>query len=474
MLNKVLFTFIVMLFGFTGCAQTPDSLIVEIDSMSVDSTDIPIAPNVLVNAAVLKPFFTKLQRLEQDKTGQINIVHIGDSHIQADLYSGVVRSGFQQAFGNAGRGLLFPHNLARTNGQFDVRFSSNETWQSYRNISPVVGNPVGLSGIALFTKSDDFAIEINIKSEENYFNTLKLITPQNKNMFELATSKKIIKLESTKPKTVIHRIRNGEALSIIADKYNVSLAALKKANRLTSNNIRAGRTLKIPSSQTEKRIIERSEFVNFPLETAANYHYYKTDEALGKIYLLPNKEERDFALNGIVLENNNPGVLYHNIGVNGAKFSDYNKYPVFFEQLKALQPDLIILSLGTNESFDKMIVEQYMGQLDLFIKSLKDNDIKAEIIISTPPVSLFQRKYPNVFCADYAKNILDGAVKKQYAAWDLYTQLGGLYGAQRLSEKGLLGSDKVHYTKQGYEKQGNLLFQAIMDAYSNYKLTKVN
>ena len=60
-----------------------------------------------------------------------------------------------------------------------------------------------------------------------------------------------------------------------------------------------------------------------------------------------------FALNGLILENDNEGITYSSIGVNGAKSSDFNKFPLFFEQLPALEADLYVISLGTNESFDK-------------------------------------------------------------------------------------------------------------------------
>jgi len=45
-----------------------------------------------------------------------------------------------------------------------------------------------------------------------------------------------------------HRIRQGEALSTIAHRYGVSISAIKRANRLHSNRIRAGRSLLIPVS----------------------------------------------------------------------------------------------------------------------------------------------------------------------------------------------------------------------------------
>ena len=42
-----------------------------------------------------------------------------------------------------------------------------------------------------------------------------------------------------------HKVRSGETLSQIARKYGVSVQQLKRANGLKSNNIRAGRYLKI-------------------------------------------------------------------------------------------------------------------------------------------------------------------------------------------------------------------------------------
>ncbi|RZK09712.1 MAG: LysM peptidoglycan-binding domain-containing protein [Flavobacterium sp.] len=470
---KRLYIALFLFFAGSISAQTIDSSYVEIDSVSVDTIEVHIPDNGILNSNALRKFYQKLANLETNPTSQkVNIVHIGDSHIQADLMTNVVRKKLQDTFGNGGRGLIFPHNLARTNGSWDVRFSSNESWNNHRNVSPVNGSNVGLSGILLSSRNDDFAIEVNAKQADNYFNLIKIVTPKNANMFQVATAKKTIVLESDVPKKITHRIKNGEALSIIADKYNVSIAQIKKVNGLKSNNIRAGKTLKIPTNEMQKRSISRSEFI--PLEMLADddSHFYRSEEILEKIYLIPNRDEKQFELNGVVLENNKSGILYHNIGVNGAKLSDYNKYPMFFEQLKALQPDLIVVSLGTNESFDHMKSQDYMNLLDVFIQSVKAQNPNAEVLVATPPPSLFKRKYPNTFCADYAKNIIEKAEDLNYAVWDLYSQFGGLYGVGRNTQRGLIGRDKVHYTKAGYEKQGGLLAEAILNAFQNYKTIK--
>lgn len=465
---------IVMLFlaACTAGAQQIDTASVELDSVNVDTTSVIMPDNIILNPQAIVPFFRKLSQLGSGlsvmKGDKVSIVHIGDSHIQADLMTDRVRKGLQRQFGNGGRGFVFPHNLARTNGAWDVRFTSNIGWQNHRLVGPPDGSPVGLSGIALTTRSDDFAVEFNAKSPENGFNTIRIITPQNRNSFDLATSKKTITLESDVPKVIRHKIRSGEVLGSIADTYNVSVTALKKANGLRSSLIRAGKTLKIPTGGMQTKKVQRSEFVPLPLLADSHSHYFQSDTSLEKIYLLPRKGETSFALNGIVLENNSSGVLYHNIGVNGARFSDYNKYPLFFAQLPALKADLFILSLGTNESFDRMGADAFVETMRESIGRIRAENPEACILVVTPPPSLFRRRYTNAFAAAYAQAIRDNAAGMRYAVWDLYGQLGGMYNVNRNYRRGLVAGDRVHYTKKGYELQGDLLSRAIIRVYQDY------
>ena len=472
MKNNFWFLLLLLFFGININAQVADSTFVEVDSVEIDTIPIFIPENGIQNPKAIAQFLEKLALLQKNRVGKINIVHIGDSHIQADLMTNKVRKNLQAQFGNAGRGLVFPHNFARTNGSWDIRFSSNGNWNNHKIVSTADGSPMGISGIGLWTNASDFFIEFNAKEADNFFNTIKIITPKSANSFAFSLEKKIIASEKKVPKRIIHKIKNGEAISIIADKYNVSIAQIKKANGLKNNNIRAGKTLKIPTNEMQTKVAERSEFVPLKMHSDENTHYFKSEKALEKIYIIPNKNEKYFELSGLVLENNNPGILYHNIGVNGAKLSDYNKYSLFFEQLKALNPDLIIVGLGTNESFDKMNSRDYMAQLDLFIQNAKAQNPAVEILVTTPPPSLFKRKFPNIFVADYAQKILNVAVENNYAVWDMYSQLGGLYGVRRNFNKGIIGKDRVHYSKAGYELQGNLLSDAILKTYENYKKLK--
>jgi LysM repeat protein len=471
-MNKLIIFFCCLFFSTNDKTQKADSIpitknmIHKVDTAAVDS----FSEDGIYNAKVLERFFEKLKSNQEYNNQKINIVHIGDSHIQSDLMTNEIRKNLQQKFGNAGRGFVFPYQLAQTNGSYNERFYSNRKWESYRNIHPHKNDPVGLSGIALWRDTGGFAIEVHIKDPAYKFNSIQIITPQNQNMFDLSITSQTKTIQSTERKIITHKIKKGEAISTIADKYNISIAEIKRENHLKSNNIRVGRTLKILTNETKPKNITSSEFVSLPLEADANSHYYHSEKALDKIFLVPNKEASKYELNGIVLEKDAPGLIYNSIGVNGAKFSDYIKYPLFFEQLKALHPELFIISLGTNESYDHMEDAAYIRELREFIKNIRDQNSDAAIIVMTPPPSLLKARRPNVYVRDYAKAIIEIAKTDGFAVWDLYDEFGGFDGIKNLKSSGLIGPDWVHYSKKGYEKQGNLFTEAFLKAYDNFKL----
>jgi LysM repeat protein/lysophospholipase L1-like esterase len=322
------------------------------------------------------------------------------------------------------------------------------------------------------TTSKDFAIQLNVKDAQYNFTKLKVITPQNVNLFDVSVSNKSIVIERKVPKKITHKVKPGEVLGGIADKYNVSLKALKKANGLKSDMIRDGKVLIIPTKGTQSKTTTKKEYIPIELQPSLFSNDYTSETPLDKIAIVPNQEIDDFALNGLVLENDNSGVIYHSIGVNGAKASDYNKFRLFNEQLPVLNPDLVIISLGTNESFDKQSGEQYFAHLDQMIQGIKEKNPQACVLVMTPPPSVLHRKYKNTFIEKYADFIEDNAHVKNYGVWNLLQVFGGNKSIKRNAAKGYMARDKVHYSKAGYEKQGELFFEAFLQSYELFKSTK--
>ncbi len=52
--------------------------------------------------------------------------------------------------------------------------------------------------------------------------------------------------------------------------------------------------------------------------------------------------------------------------------------------------------------------------------------------------------------------------------WDFYTVAGGKGARERWHGAGLSNADRIHLTREGYRLQGNLLYEALYEAYRTY------
>lgn len=455
---------------------------------------IKITSNDFSNVNLLNPIFEKLYSLEKNKNGQINIVHIGDSHIQADFFTNAIRQPIQARFGNAGYGFTFPYKLAKTNGTNYIQYTSDTNWKSRRNIFPVTDVSIGLSGIALYTDDEDF--EINVEANPLYtFDKIKILYPEQESPFDLIISnskipeithiekEKLIKesVSNEHKKYIMHKVQPNETLYRLSIKYKIAVEEIKKANQLESNTIKRGMELYIPNldyKREHKIAVSKkrndSTHVANPVILANQAKIssqlfcttYNLPETTNQFKVEANDTRSEYNLSGFVLEKKNPGVIYHSIGVNGAKVSDYNKYPLFFEQLPILDPSLLIISLGTNEAFGKWSAPYYISQIKTFISNVRQKNPNVVILIMTPPPSLFNRRRTNTFVTNYGQILKEQIT--DCVIWDLLSKLGGEDAPKQQYLSSFMAKDKIHYTKEGYEMQGSLFLSDFLSAYDNY------
>jgi lysophospholipase L1-like esterase len=95
------------------------------------------------STVALGNFFRALGALQNHRgQGAVTILHLGDSQIAADRFSGDMREQFQSRFGNAGRGMMMPGlYLAR-----GVKFDQGGTWEVALSTGAVPG-PYGVTGV---------------------------------------------------------------------------------------------------------------------------------------------------------------------------------------------------------------------------------------------------------------------------------------------------------------------------------------
>lgn len=370
---------------------------------------VPPDQNVIQNEAHLDLFFEKLYQLKTKGEGQVNIVHIGDSHVQADFLTDVVRKNLQREFGNSGRGLIVPGRVAGTNEPMNFRTSSRDKWLSKRIIYTQQPLPIGIGGITLNTDLPGARINIWMKDPitDYSFNRVTLFYEKQPGSFDYS----------------------------IQDTLNSELGQI---NGIAQNSDEFVSSLNLPGLYNSISI---------------QVTKHGDDQRFATVY-------------GLNLENGHPGILYHAIGVNGAKYTHYNAARYFVPQTRSLHPDLFIISLGTNESVEHPFLDKnFFQHVTKLVESLSATNPTAAFILVSPPDAFMKKSRPNPGIERVRNEIVRYAVENGLAFWDMY-KVNGSASDWRL--QGLLRPDGIHFSKDGYVYQGNLLSEAIMKRYNQY------
>ena len=352
----------------------------------------------------------KLHKLVTKGEGKLTFLQIGGSHIQADIYSNVARYRLQNFYPglNGGRGLVFPYAIAKTNNPVTLKVEYDGQWQSCRNIQKKKNEqPLGLLGISVSTSDSLASFKIySYKSYYHYdFNRVKLFY----DMDSLA--------------------------------YQVQIANPSIIDSIYTDSTR-------------------------------HYTEYFLSEYIDTLQVYISKKDtlnKAFTFYGATLESDDPGVVYHSVGINGASIPSFLRCQLFEEELSVLAPDLVILSLGTNDAYGKTFdTLVYYNNYDTLIQRIIRANPEVAIMITVPNDDYYHKRYPNPFTKEQEQVIYNLAKKYNAGVWDLYKMMGGFNASQIWYEYGLMKYDRIHFTKKGYILKGNLFFNAILKMYDNY------
>lgn len=363
-------------------------------------------------------FYEKLYRLQKTEEGRVNITHIGDSHLQADHFSGAIRQKMQLMFGNAGRGFIYPYNVAKSNEPHTYTTRTKTIWDAKRNVFHLKPLPIGIGGFTIETGDSCSTINLTVEDQKGLgysFTKFTLFQERELNNYDIS----------------------------ICDSLNRQLGVFKfldKSESLFTSEIR----FKKPMCHIN---------INSQVSDTAN-------QKLTRIY-------------GMLLENDSSGVLYNMIGVNGAKCKHYNKSKYFIEQLSYLKSDLFIVSLGTNEAYYSDFNQaNFYKNLDTLISNITSTNPSANVILTTPPDSYHRTRNGNVKNATMKKArlaIINYSLHHNLPYWDLYEIMGGYGSMYKWYINHLSVKDRVHFNSKGYSIQAELFYIALMDGYERFK-----
>src|SRR5574344_84491 len=259
-------------------------------------------------------FFSKMDTVINSKSGNINILHLGASHVQAGTLSHRIRRNLLLQFPDliARRGIIFPYSVApKCNNPHDYQAGSNAIFSLIRNVYRNIEKPLGMTGIAVCTA--DTTAEIFIKM-------------------------------------------NDADLTFVTDRITL---------------------LGFPDSTwvTPTIIIDSIEYLPTTIDPSLRRYIYDVPPVTDSFRIRINcPANGSFMLNGIFLDNTKPGISFHSIGVNGASSLDYLKCEYFEKDLQLINPDLVIFGIGINDAagkdFDTTAFENNYLQLIQRIRSV--------------------------------------------------------------------------------------------------------
>ena len=353
----------------------------------------------------------KVREIEAGKSEQLRIVHIGGSHIQADIYTHQIRKRFQELSLDmrGSRGLIFPFRAAKTNNPSNYQVAYGGEWASCKCTRITDDCRLGLTGMALHTSDSLASITININRQKDYFSEFDSVR-------------------------VFHESFDNP-LTLITFKDTIT----GKYDSLQGCSV-------------------------FRLSTPAYAFMMEVSGA---------SDSTEFTLFGFSLDNQSPGIVYNAIGVNGAKLSSYLRCELYEQHLRAVNPDLVIFSIGTNDGYTRRFnKELYQGEYIELIRRTRNAVPGSAILLTVPNDSYLYRRYVNWNTEQMRKIIFRLAKEYNCGIWDFYTIMGGLNSSQAWYSLGLMKYDRIHFTRKGYELKGELLFSAFLKAMEGELLKK--
>ncbi|MFZ9503133.1 MAG: LysM peptidoglycan-binding domain-containing protein, partial [Cyclobacteriaceae bacterium] len=177
-----------------------------------------------------------------------------------------------------------------------------------------------------------------------------------------------------------------------------------------------------------------------------------------------SEQQREFELYGLSFESEETsGAIVHSLGISGAPYASLLIESLLEEQLIHLNPNLVILDLGTNDYIpgNRIPMDMEIKITDV-IRKIRRAVPHADILLTT--TQDMNRRGINMSAGrSLSLLIREIARKEDCAFFDWYLVCGGPKTMSYWVNQGLAQKDNIHLTHAGYTLKGRLLTTAFMN-----------
>ena len=368
------------------------------------------------DSTAMERFFQKMDSVVFFGEGNVNIMHIGGSHVQAGVFTQQFRDNLLNINTDliGGQNFVFPFTTGGTNNPSHFVVRSTGEWTYCRNaVRRETDKRMGLAGAAVTT---------------------------------------------TDPEATIGIMTRAKSPTNLTPKYEFNKVTLIGFSE--TENV-------VPAISFDGSVIQ-GEYNDYQ-----GTYTFELPKFTDSICIVFDSVPGEFTLTGVFLENGMPGISVHTVGVNGASVPSYLRCDDFERDLELIKPDLIIFGIGINDAAEKDFEkENFKRNYRQLISIMQRVNPDCALLFLTNNDS-FKRIRKNKYEVNPNGKIVEQAfmeLGQQYnaAVWNQFEIMGGLRSMKNWEKAGLAQKDKVHFTKAGYQLMGDLLYNALIESYLNH------
>ena len=368
------------------------------------------------DSLAMERFFQKMDSVVLLGKGNISIMHIGGSHVQAGVFTQQFRDDLLSISPDliGGQYFIFPFSAGGTNNPSHFMVKSTGEWNYCRNaVSRENDKRMGLAGAAISTS------------------------------------------DSTARVSIVTREKHPSDLTPVFDFNKITIIGFSETENVIP-------VVSYDGTNIHGQHDEWQSTYSFDLPSFTD-----------SICILFDSVPGEFTLTGVLLESDMPGISVHGVGVNGASVPSYLRCDDFERDLDLIRPDLIIFSIGINDAvgsnFNKQVFKNNYDELIQVIKRVNP-DCALLFVTNNDSFKCIKTKRKKRYEVNRNGLIVEEAfmeMGQEYnaAVWNQFDIMGGLKSMQDWEKAGLAKKDKIHFTNEGYRLLGDLLYNALITRY---------
>lgn len=341
------------------------------------------------------------QKIVVDSNRPLTIVHLGDSHVQAGIFSRTLKRILARKFQSeyVSPGLVFPYSVMGSNNPVEYTSYHAGCWEYQKVNGANIPVDAGIFGAVVSTADSLATLSFKVKADT---------------LFKTQFNRVGVLFRSTSPSFSPFLIEPQNAKSILHE-----------------------------------------DVMEFELES----------EVDSIVIGFRTEADCKCTVYGVNLWNTKSNFSLCSVGLNGATVHGFSFAKQLLSNFQSVKPHIVVVSLGTNDAYSNVFDSlKFSLDLDNLVGTIKRGLPKSLIMLTTPNDHLINRRNENIKVQVVSNVIKEISNKHQVPVWDFYSLMGGKGSIHRWIRHGFAASDGIHLSARGYHLQGELFYQALYNS----------